>query len=395
MEAHQDFYHHLAQTSPFPVGIEITHAKGSWLYGPKNQRWLDLISGIGVNNIGHSHPHVIQAIEEQIHKHMHVMVYGEFMQAPQTRFAKELTSLLPGPLDMCYFVNSGTEANEAAIKLAKRVTGRSELISMHQSYHGSTNGSLSISGNPTKQGAFQPLLPEVKFIHFNSHKDLKHITEETAGVFVEVIQGDAGVRIADADYLKALRERCTETGALLIIDEIQSGFGRTGEWFAFQHYDIIPDAITIGKAMAGGLAMGGLIAAKQHLMQFTEKPMLGHITTFGGHPVNCAAGIANLAVMHKEISFEHVHQMGAHIKKELCSHSKVKAVRQLGLMLAVDLNHPSEVDQLVNYCIENGVIVYRFLSTAHAFRLAPPLNITLEELNYGLKVIRTGLDQLA
>ena len=291
------FSPHLAQTSPFPLGIEIARADGCYIFDTDGKRYLDLISGIAVTNIGHRHPHVIERIKAQLDLYQHVIPFGEFSQAPQNKLADKLASLLPDQLNCSYFVNSGTEANEAALKLAKRATGRYEIVSMKKSYHGATHGSLSVSGNEIKKQQFRPFLPGTTFIDFNDISQLDRINEKTAAVIVEPIQGDAGVRIPDANYLAALRSKCDATGALLIFDEIQTGMGRTGKLFAFEHYNVIPDIITIAKAFGGGMPIGAFISSKERMYLLTHDPILGHITTFGGHPVCCAAALANLEVL--------------------------------------------------------------------------------------------------
>jgi acetylornithine/N-succinyldiaminopimelate aminotransferase len=387
----QNFFNHLAQTSPYPFDIEVSKASGIYIYDTTGKKYMDLISGIAVSNLGHNHPDIITAIKQQLDKHLHVMVYGEYMQGVQSEFAKKLCELTPTRLNCVYPVNSGTEANEAAIKLAKRVTGRTEIVSFRGAYHGSTHGSLSISGNETKKYAFRPLLPDVRFIRFNLKEDLNQITEKSAGVFIEPIQGDAGVRIPTLCYMQALKKRCEEVGALLVVDEIQTGFGRTGKMFAFEHYGIEPDVITLGKAIGGGLPMGALVARKSHLDLFTHNPMLGHITTFGGHPVICAAALANLLVLEKTQVINTVEQKGALLEKYLQG-KKVKEVRRKGLMFAVEMDTFETVNQVVEACKKQGVISYWFLSTPNAFRLAPPLTITEEEIHIAGKIIQNTLN---
>jgi acetylornithine/succinyldiaminopimelate/putrescine aminotransferase len=301
MEFSQDiFLNKIAQTTDAPYLITIERAEGIYMYSPEGKRYTDLISGIGVSSIGHGHPKVIKAIKDQVDKHLHVMVYGEFIQSTPNLLAQKLTSLLPANLNCCYFVNSGTEANEGALKLAKRYTGRTEIISFRKSYHGSTHGSMSVSGNEVKKQAFRPLLPDVRFIDFNVLADLENITTATAGVIVETIQGDAGVRVPSKEYMKTLRKRCDETGTLLILDEIQCGMGRTGKLFAFEHFGIVPDILTIAKAFGGGLPIGSFISDKKIMQSLTHDPMLGHITTFGGNPVCCASALATLQVLEEE-----------------------------------------------------------------------------------------------
>src|SRR5690606_37615713 len=300
MSAKNDFLKYQAQTSPFPVSIEVSHAEGSFIYDTDGKAYADMVSGLAVTNVGHRHPKVINAIKTQLDKYLHVMPYGEFIQSPQVELAKKLNTILPDGLDVSYFVNSGTEANEAALKLAKRYTGRRKIVSCLKSYHGSTHGSLSVSGNEKKKYAFRPLLPEVYFMRFNEIADLSIIDTDTACVIVETIQGDAGVRIPTRGYMKALRKKCDETGALLILDEIQAGFGRTGKLFGFEDYDIAPDILTIAKSMAGGMAMGAFISSAEIMKSLISDPILGHITTFGGHPVCCAAALGNIEALESE-----------------------------------------------------------------------------------------------
>ena len=383
------FYQNLAQTTPFPMGIEIETAKGSWLYGKNGEKWLDMISGIAVTNIGHNHPKVIEAIKTQVDKHMHVMVYGEYIQKVQSDLAFKLTELLPKNLNSNYFVNSGTEATEAALKLAKRVTGRTQLISFHNSYHGSTHGAMSVTGNENKKYAFRPLLPDVRFLEFNNILDLTEITAKTAAVIIEVIQGDAGVRVATQEFLQSLRDKCNETGAQLIFDEIQTGMGRTGKMFAFEHYGVYPDILTLAKGFGGGMPIGVMISSKEKMQTLTHNPMLGHITTFGGHPVNCAAALANIKVIETEINFKEVERKGALIE-DLLQHPQVKEIRRKGLFFAIDMDSFEKVKTVVDYCLEKGVITFWFLSTSYAFRISPPLNISDEDLRYGCKIIQEG-----
>src|SRR5688572_19316659 len=304
------FLRNLAQTTDSPYLISIERAEGIYLFGPDGKRYIDLISGIGVSNIGHRHPKVIKAIKDQVDKHLHVMVYGEYIQSAPNLLAKKLSELLPASLNCSYFVNSGTEANEGAMKLAKRYTGRTEIISCRKSYHGSTHGSLSVSGNEIKKAAFRPLLPDVKFINFNSSADLNNITERTACVIMETVQGDAGVRVPAKEYMKAVRKRCDETGTLLILDEIQCGMGRTGTLFAFEQFDIVPDILTIAKAFGGGLPLGTFVSSKNIMQSLTHDPMLGHITTFGGNPVCCASALATLEVLEEDKLIEQVEEKG-------------------------------------------------------------------------------------
>lgn len=385
------FLHNLAQTSPYPFLIPIERAEGVYLYGPDGKSYMDLISGIGVSAVGHRHPHVINAIKAQLDKHLHVMVYGEYIQSTPNALAQKLASLLPPSLNCSYFVNSGTEANEAALKLAKRVTGRTELVSFRKSYHGSTHGSMSVSGNEVKKLAFRPLLPDVRFIEFNKIEQLNQITTNTAGVIVETIQGDAGVRIPDYEYMQALRKRCDETGALLILDEIQCGMGRTGKLFAFEHYNIVPDVLTVAKAFGGGLPIGAFISSEENMKTLTHDPMLGHITTFGGNPVCCASALATLEVMENEKLIEQVEEKGKLIE-QLLQHKKIKEVRRKGLLFAIDFDTADQVNNIVHYAKEKGVICYWFLSHPYSFRIAPPLTITKEEIKKACNIILEAIE---
>ncbi|NBW38629.1 MAG: aspartate aminotransferase family protein [Cytophagia bacterium] len=386
------FLHKLAQTTPYPYNISIESAKGVYLFAPDGKRYIDMISGIGVSSIGHGNPHVIKAIKDQVDKHLHVMVYGEFIQHSPNALAEKLTSLLPASLNCCYFVNSGTEANEGALKLAKRVTGRTEIISMRKSYHGSTHGSLSVSGNEMKKAAYRPLLPDVRFINFNVIEDLQQITEKTACVIIETIQGDAGVRIPTQAYMKALRKRCTDKGALLIFDEIQCGMGRTGTLFAFEQFEVVPDVLTIGKAFGGGLPIGAFIANEKFMKEFTYNPPLGHITTFGGNPVCCASALATLEVIENEKLLSGVEAKGQLIES-LLQHPKIKAIRRFGLMFAIDFETAEEVNRIVEYAKHKGVICYWFLSHPNSFRIAPPLIISEQEIRDACAIIMEAIEK--
>lgn len=353
---------------------------------------MDMISGIGVSNLGHRHSKVIEAIKRQLDKHLHVMVYGEYIQSAPNLLAKKLVGLLPDHLNCCYFVNSGTEANEGALKLAKRFTGRTEIISFKKSYHGSTHGSLSVSGNEKKKTAFRPLLPDVRFIEFNKLKDLEFITSKTACVIAETIQGDAGVRIPSIEYMQELRKRCTATGALLILDEIQCGMGRTGTLFAFEQFGMTPDILTLAKALGGGLPIGTFISSKEIMSSLTHDPMLGHITTFGGNPVCCASALATLEAIEEEKILLTVEAKGKKIQQALVHH-KIKEVRRIGLMFAFDFDSEERVNKIVSHARDNGVICYWFLSHPKSFRIAPPLTITENEISLACEVILQAIDQ--
>lgn len=385
------FLNNLAQTTDTPYRITVEKAEGIYLYAPDGKRYIDMISGIGVSNIGHRHPKVVEAIKQQLDKHLHVMVYGEFIQHAPNALAQKLVGLLPPALNCCYFVNSGTEANEGALKLAKRYTGRTEIISFKKSYHGSTHGSLSVSGNEIKKRAFRPLLPDVRFITFNHADELNTITRKTACVIVETIQGDAGVRIPDKQYLKALRKRCDETGALLILDEIQCGMGRTGTLFAFEQFGIVPDILTIGKAFGGGLPMGAFISDKKIMQCLTHDPPLGHITTFGGNPVCCASALATLEVLEQENLLAEVEAKGKLIE-QLLQHPAIKEIRRIGLMFAIDFESAELVNKIVEAAKEKGVICYWFLSHPYSFRIAPPLTITNDQIKEACELILQSID---
>lgn len=390
----KDFLTYQAQTSENPFALDIVKAEGIYLYDRDGKSYMDLISGVSVSNLGHRHPKVVQAIKDQIDSYLHIMVYGEYVQEPQVNFAKKLAEILPKQLNCTYFVNSGTEANEAAFKLSKRYTGRTEIVSMKKSYHGSTHGSLSFTGNEEKKYFVRPLLPDIRFIEFNNKADLEQITEKTACVIIEPIQGDAGIRIPDTSYMQALRKRCYEVGALLIFDEIQTGYGRTGTMFAFEQFDVVPDILTIGKAMGGGMAMGAFISSKKIMHTLANNPMLGHITTFGGHPVCCAAGYATLQAFEEENIVEGVNAKG-NLLASLLIHPIVKEIRYRGLFFAVELDSFETVQKVVNKCLERGIIGFWFISCNNAFRLAPPLTITEEEIRKACIVITEVFDEVA
>lgn len=381
------FFKYQAPTSPTPLGIEVARAEHIYLYDTNGKRYTDLISGISVANLGHQHPEVIKAIHEQVDKYLHVMVYGEYIQEPTVLLAKKLAEVLPQNLNTSYFVNSGTEANEAAIKLAKRYTGRSEIVSFKKSYHGNTQGSLSVTGNEVKKNAFRPLIPGVTFLDFNAEEQLTQITEKTAGVIIEPIQGDAGIRLPNPSFLQALRKRCDETGALLIFDEIQSGMGRTGKLFAFEHYKVVPDVLTLAKAFGGGLPIGAFISSHEKMKTLSENPMLGHITTFGGNPVCCAAALASLNVLTQTNLVQEAEEKGQLIEQLLSQSHAVKEIRRKGLFMAIEMETADKVYDTVQKCIAKGIIAYWFLSCPNAFRLAPPLVITKQEIKEACEVI--------
>ncbi len=390
----QFFKDHLGQTSPFPFMIEVESATGAYIYDKNGKAYLDMIAGVAVNNIGHRHPKVVAALSAQLEKHLHVMVYGEFIQDAQQNLVRQLLSVLPASLDGVYVVNSGTEAIEAALKLAKRATGRTELVAFKGSYHGSTHGAMSVSANEVKKIAFRPLLPDVRFLPHNDCAALEQITTRTAGVIMETIQGDAGVRRPSAAFMQALRARCTEVGALLILDEIQCGMGRAGSMFAFEQFDIVPDVLTLGKALGGGMPIGALVAAQQHLQLFTHAPMLGHITTFGGHPMVCAAAAATIEVLKSEINWSELEQRAAAFAARIAAHPAVRAHRRSGAMFAFDLASADEVEKVVQYCLEQGLLTFWFLSHPYSFRLSPPLNLAQADWDKAAQIIKSALDHL-
>lgn len=387
------FLQHLGQTTPFPFLIEVDRSEGIYIYDKQGKAYMDMISGVAVNNIGHRHPKVVEALKNQIDKYLHVMVYGEFIQDAQQLLVKELLEVLPDYLDGVYVVNSGTEAIEAALKLAKRVTGRTELVSFRGSYHGSTHGSMSVSGNEVKKQAFRPLLPDVQFLQHNDLSALGRISTKTAGVILETIQGDAGVRRPSVTFMKALRQRCDEVGALLILDEIQCGMGRTGRFFAFEHFDIVPDILTLGKALGGGMPIGALVSSQAKLLEFTHAPMLGHITTFGGHPVICAAAAAAVQVMKTELDWEEIESKAARFEERFNHHPELIEIRRVGMMFAFDMSSAERVEKVVSRCMEKGLITFWFLSHPYSFRLSPPLNITEEELTKAADLILAAMEE--
>lgn len=375
-----------AQTTNFPLLLEFERAEGVYMYDQQGKAYVDLISGIGVSNLGHGNPRVITAIKDQIDKYMHLMVYGEYVQSPQVKFAEKLVSILPNNLQSVYFTNSGAEAVEGALKLAKRFTGRTEIVAFHNSYHGSTHGALSVMGNEEYKQAYRPLLPGVNFIRFNEVDDLQFITEQTACVIIETIQGEAGIRVPDAVYMQALRARCNETGTLLILDEIQAAFGRTGKLFAFEHFGIVPDILLLAKALGGGMPIGAFIASKAIMDSLKENPILGHITTFGGHPVCCAAGLAALEVLLEEDLIGQVAEKET-LMRQLLVHPAITEMRGKGLMLAIQLENFELNKKIIDRCIEHGVITDWFLHCSNAMRIAPPLIITADEIKKACGVI--------
>ena len=386
----QLFLKHLGQTSPSPLLIEIEMAEGSWLYGPGGIKYLDLISGVSVSNTGHRHPRVIEAVKKQIDSYLHLMVYGEMVQNPQVRYAAKLAGLLPEKLNCCYFVNSGSEAVEGALKLAKRYTGKSRIISFRNSYHGSTHGALSVQGSENYKNAFRPLIPDTHLIEFNNEESLDQINKGTACAIIEPVQAEGGVIFPHEDFLKKLRRRCDETGALLIFDEIQTGFGRIGHLFAIDRFGVTPDIILLAKALGGGMPLGAFISSKEIMSSLSTDPVLGHITTFGGHPVCCAAGLASLEVLLEEKLIENCRIRSEYFKNNL-NHPSIKAVRGEGLLLAVQLKNEMFLKNIVSIAPEYGLILDYFLFCNDAFRIAPPLNITEDEAEFACRQINEML----
>jgi len=382
----QLFLEHNAQTSPTPLLLEFVKAKGLYMYDENGRKYMDLIAGIGVSNVGHCHDSVVNAVKQQAETYMHLMVYGEFVQSPQVNFAKALASVLPAKLNCTYFVNSGTEAVEGAMKLAKRYTNRTEIIACYNSYHGSTQGALSLMGNEEFKQAYRPLLPEIKFINFNNLPDLEKITTKTAAVFIETVQGEAGIRVPVENYLTALREKCNSTGTLLVLDEIQCGFGRTGKMFGFEHFNVIPDILLLAKGIGGGMPIGAFISSTAIMSVFTDNPILGHITTFGGHPVSCAAGLATLKAILEEDMISAVEAKGK-LFKTLLAHPAIKEVRGKGLMLAAEFDSYEINKKVIDGCIADGIITDWFLHCSNAMRIAPPLIISEAEIKTACAII--------
>ncbi|KDN55511.1 aspartate aminotransferase family protein [Flavobacterium seoulense] len=388
-----DFIKYQAQTSPYPLGMEVSHAIGSYIYDTNNKKYLDFVAGVSACTLGHQHPRVNQAIKDQLDKYSHVMVYGEYSQSPAVEYCKLMASLLPAPLDKTYLVNSGTEAIEGSLKLAKRVTGRSQLISCHNAYHGNTMGSMSVMGFEERKQAFRPLLPDVEFITFNNEADLEKITTKTAGILLETIQGGAGFIQPHNDFLKKVRARCTEVGAIMILDEIQPGFGRTGTLFGFQNYDVVPDIVAMGKGMGGGMPVGAFTASSAMMDLLTENPKLGHITTFGGHPVIAAACLATL----KEITETNL--MNEALEKEklfrsLLVHPLIQDIRGKGLMLAAMTADAEITNEVILRCQDKGLILFWLLFEGCAIRITPPLTISNEEIREGCAIILEVMDEV-
>ncbi len=393
----KQFLSHVAQTSPSPMLVEVERAEGVFFYTPEGKRYYDLVAGVSVSNVGHANPAVVRAVQEQAARYMHVMVYGEMVETPQVEYAAKIVSLLPAGLESVYFVNSGAEAVEGALKLAKRFTGRTELISMRRAYHGSTHGAMSMMGAPEGEewkNAFRPLLPDVQAIEFNDFDELRRITRRTACVLAEPVQGEAGVRPPRPGYLEALRRRCDEVGALLVFDEIQTGMGRTGTMFAMQRYGVVPDIVCLAKALGGGMPLGAFIARHEIMDTLQVDPVLGHITTFGGHPVCCAAGLAASNYLTDKGIVEEVERKGALYEELLRDHPAVQEIRRAGLLLAVELGASAPLYRIMELFKEAGIMSDWFLYCDTAFRISPPLTITDDEVRDSAAIIRTCLDRL-
>ena len=389
----EDFLAYQAQTTPYPLAMEVSHAKGSYIYSTQGQKYLDFVAGVSACSLGHQNERVNNAIKNQLDKYSHVMVYGEYAQSPAVEFCKLLAQNMPHPLTKTYLVNSGTEATEGALKLARRVTGRSQLISCHNAYHGNTMGSMSVMGFEERKQVFRPLIPDVDFITFNNEEDIHKITHKTAGIILESIQGGAGFIQPENQFLKKVKERCEAVGALMIIDEIQPGFGRTGKLFGFENYDVVPDIVVMGKGMGGGMPVGAFTARPEYMDLLSDGPKLGHITTFGGHPVIAAACLATLQEVIE------TNLMSQTLEKEqkfrsLLKHPLIKEVRGKGLMLAAMVDSPEITNQVIFKCQDRGLILFWLLFEGCAIRITPPLTISMEEIEEGCRIILEVMDEI-
>lgn len=388
-----DFYTYQAQTSPHPLGMEVSHALGSYIYDSSGKKYLDFVAGVSACTLGHQHPRVKQAIVDQLDKYAHVMVYGEYAQDPSVALCKLLAENMPAQLNKTYLVNSGTEATEGALKLARRVTGRSQLISCYHAYHGNTMGSMSVMGFEERKQVFRPLIPDVDFITFNNEEDLQKITPKTAGIILETIQGGAGFIQPHNDFLKKVRQRCDEVGALMILDEIQPGFGRTGKLFGFQNYDVVPDVVVMGKGMGGGMPVGAFTANEKHMDLLSHDPKLGHITTFGGHPVIAAACLATLQeLVETDIMAQCLEK--EKLFRKLLVHPLIKEVRGEGLMLAAMTESPEITNQVIFKCQEKGLILFWLLFEGCAIRITPPLTLSNQEIEEGCGIIIAAMNEV-
>lgn len=386
------FFNHVAQTSPGPLALEIVRADGCYLFDSQGVKYLDLISGISVSGLGHRHPEVEKAVEKQLKKYWHTLVYGEFVLAPQVKLAKLLAKNLPKNLSSVYFTNSGTEATEGAMKLAKRFTGRAEIIACREAYHGSTQGAASLMSPGDFTDAFRPLLPGIAHTGFNCLADIEKISTKTAAVILETVQGEAGVRLPDPIFLKKIREKCTQTGCLLILDEIQAGMGRTGTLWAFEQFGIEPDVLLLAKGFGGGMPLGAFISSKKIMSSLTHDPVLGHITTFGGHPVSCAAGLATLEILTETDLISKVKKKETQFH-DLLKHPFIKEIRSAGLLMAVDLGDAGRVQRVIQHCLKHGVVTDWFLFNDRSLRIAPPLIISEKKIERACKTLLAGLDE--
>lgn len=393
MSLKQDFLKYQAQTSPYPLAMEVSHAIGSYIYDANDKKYLDFVAGVSACSLGHQHPRVNKAIIDQLNKYSHVMVYGEYAQHPAVQYCKLLAAHLPPALNKIYLVNSGTEACEGALKLVRRVTGRSQLISCHNAYHGNTMGSMSVMGFEERKQIFRPLIPDVDFITFNNEADIQKITTKTAGIILESIQGGAGFIQPTNDFLAKVKKRCEEVGALMIVDEIQPGFGRTGKLFGFENYNVVPDVVIIGKGMAGGMPVGGFIADEKYMDLLTHEPKLGHITTFGGHPVIAAASLATLEeILEKDYAKQSLEK--EKLFRSLLVHPLIEEVRGIGLMLAIMTKSAEITNEVIFKCQEKGLILFWLLFEANAIRITPPLTISEEEIKEGCTIIIEAMNEI-
>ncbi|RAV29993.1 aspartate aminotransferase family protein [Sinomicrobium soli] len=388
----KDFLRYQAQTSPHPIALEVARAGGSYIYDTEDNAYLDFIAGVSANTLGHGHPRIVEAVTRQAAHYMHVMVYGEFVQEPAVKLARLLAENLPGPLDTTYLVNSGTEATEGALKLARKVTGRTGIIAAHRAYHGNTQGSMSVMGYEERKRAFRPLIPGNRFITFNKEEELQKITDRTAAVILETIQGGAGFIVPEDNYLQKVRKRCDQTGALLILDEIQPGFGRTGKLFGFEHYGIVPDILVMGKGMGGGMPVGAFTASGKHMALLTDKPLLGHITTFGGNPVIAAACLATLQELTETSIMSGIPAKEA-LFRSLLVHPLISEVRGKGLMLAIMTASAELAAHIMQESLMRGLLLFGLLFERKAVRITPPLTISEAEIRQGCNIILNILDE--
>ncbi len=390
----QMFMRYVAQTSYTPLAAEIERAQGIYMYSPDGKKYIDTVSGVSVANIGHCHPNVVKAVKEQAEKYMHLMVYGEMIQSPQVKLAQKLTELLPPNLNTVFFVNSGSEATDGSIKLAKRYTGRPEVIAFKKAYHGSTMGAMSIWGDEYFKKAYRPLMPGVKLLNFNSEEDLSQITENTACVITEAIQSEGGLNLPENNWLQKLRARCNQTGTILIFDEVQMGFGRTGKMFGFENFGVVPDIVNFAKGLGGGMPIGAFVSDKKILDSFCDRPILGHITTFGGHPVSAAAALASLETIVNDHLIDDVNEKGQYFATLIKKHKKVKRVWGIGLFYGIEVDEDLDMQKFLHHALDNGILTDLFIFRKHAFRFAPPLIITKPQIEEAVDIIFKTLDEI-